>query len=267
MAVNKGEIGIYGVLRRDGGDNILARTDQVQDAKANKTQEQLNQEALNKAAIAAAHIANTENPHSVNKSQVGLGNVSNDAQVKRSEMGKPLGVATLDGLGRVPSAQLPSYVDDVLEYDTKDEFPKYGETGKIYVSTDTNLTYRWTGTQYTEISTSIALGETDSTAYPGNKGKELEGRLDQMASDYIKKQEGSTDVQIADGSTLSIGKFMGNLVYDSTTGELFIGHPSTIGTDITTDVISLPEATEDTAGLLSASDKSKINSLNWEIID
>jgi hypothetical protein len=37
-------------------------------------------------------------------------------------------------------------VDDVLEYDTKDEFPKYGETGKIYVSTDTNLTYRWTGT-------------------------------------------------------------------------------------------------------------------------
>jgi hypothetical protein len=42
MAVNKGEIGIYGVLRRDGGDNILARTDQVQDAKANKTQEQLN---------------------------------------------------------------------------------------------------------------------------------------------------------------------------------------------------------------------------------
>lgn len=188
MAVNKGEIGIYGVLRRDGGDNILARTDQVQDAKTNKTQEQLNQEALNKAAIVAAHIANTENPHSVSKSQVGLGNVSNDAQVKRTEMGKPLGVATLDGLGKVPSAQLPSYVDDALEYDTKDEFPKYGETGKIYVSTDTNLTYRWTGTQYTEISASIALGETDSTAYPGNKGKQLENRVDQK----VDKEEGKS---------------------------------------------------------------------------
>lgn len=199
MAVNKGEIGIYGVLRRDGGDNILARTDQVQDVKANKTQEQLNQEALNKAAIAAAHIANTENPHSVNKSQVGLGNVTNDAQVKRTEMGKPLGVATLDGLGKVPSAQLPSYVDDVLEYDTIDEFPKYGETGKIYVSTDTNLTYRWSGTQYTEISASIALGETDSTAYPGNKGKQLENRLDQK----VDKEEGKSLVPSEEISKLA----------------------------------------------------------------
>lgn len=139
MAVNKGEIGIYGVLRRDGGDNILARTDQVQDAKANKTQEQLNQEALNKAAIAAAHIANTENPHSVNKSQVGLGNVSNDAQVKRSEMGKPLGVATLDGLGKVPLAQLGNIDTQVML--VVDKLPNTDiKANKIYLVRNTDST-------------------------------------------------------------------------------------------------------------------------------
>lgn len=183
MAVNKGEIGIYGILRRDGGDNILAKTDQIQDDKLQKTQEQLNQEAVNGAALATAHIANTNNPHNVTKAQVGLDKVTNDEQVKRTEMGKPLGVATLDGLGKVPSSQLPAYVDDVVEYETVDDFPKYGESGKIYVETTTNLTYRWTGTQYIEISKSIGLGETDSTAYPGNKGKQVADELDTHIKD------------------------------------------------------------------------------------
>ena len=53
------------------------------------------------------HLANRSNPHSVTKSQVGLGNVTNDAQVKRSEMGKAGGVATLDTRGRIPAEQLP----------------------------------------------------------------------------------------------------------------------------------------------------------------
>ena len=45
--------------------------------------------------------------------------------------------------GKVPASQLPSYVDDVLEYDSKNDFPKPGETGKIYLDKSTNLTYRW----------------------------------------------------------------------------------------------------------------------------
>lgn len=105
------------------------------------------------------------------KTDVSLGNVTNDAQVKRSEMGKAGGVAQLDSGGKVPSSQLPSYVDDVLEYDNKAAFPATGETGKIYVDKATNKTYRWGGTAYVEISASIALGETSSTAYAGNKGK------------------------------------------------------------------------------------------------
>ena len=123
------------------------------------------------------HLANTANPHGVTKSQVGLGNVTNDAQVKRSEMGKAGGVATLDGTGQVPASQLPSFVDDVLEYASKSAFPARGETGKIYVALDTNLTWRWSGSAYVEISKSLALGETSSTAYPGDKGKTLAADL------------------------------------------------------------------------------------------
>ena len=81
--------------------------------------------------------------------------------------------ANLSDNGKVPANQLPSYVDDVLEYDTFNTFPTTGEDGKIYIAQDTNLTYRWSGTRYVEISQSLALGETSSTAYPGDKGKQL----------------------------------------------------------------------------------------------
>ena len=74
----------------------------------------------------------------------------------------------VDGL--VPAANLPSYVDDVIEAESKNKFPTTGESGKIYVALDTNLTYRWGGTEYVEISKSLALGETASTAYAGDKG-------------------------------------------------------------------------------------------------
>lgn len=73
--------------------------------------------------------------------------------------------------GKVPSSQLPSYVDDVLEFANLASFPATGENGKIYVAIDTNITYRWSGTGYAEISASLALGETSSTAYRGDRGK------------------------------------------------------------------------------------------------
>lgn len=91
--------------------------------------------------------------------------------VERSEIGAVNGVAGLDASGKVPTSQLPSYVDDVVEYENQEAFPKEGEAGKIYVDTTTNKTYRWSGSQYVEISASLALGETASTAYPGDKGK------------------------------------------------------------------------------------------------
>jgi hypothetical protein len=81
------------------------------------------------------------------------------------------GLAELDGAGKVPSSQLPSYVDDVVEYATLSAFPVTGEAGKIYLALDTNLTYRWGGSSYIEISPSLALGETSSSAYRGDRGK------------------------------------------------------------------------------------------------
>lgn len=74
--------------------------------------------------------------------------------------------------GQIPASQLPSFVDDVVEYSAKTYFPILGETGKIYVDTSTNLAYRWSGSTYAEISPSLALGETQSTAFRGDLGKE-----------------------------------------------------------------------------------------------
>ena len=135
-----------------------------------------------------AHVGDTANPHSVTKAQVGLVNVDNVQQYSASnpppiptpaevgaipstEKGSAGGVAELDANGMVPSAQLPSYVDDVLEYASLSAFPATGESGKIYVALDTNKTYRWSGSAYVEISPSLALGETSSTAYRGDRGK------------------------------------------------------------------------------------------------
>ncbi|MGV8136493.1 MAG: hypothetical protein AB2L20_14890 [Mangrovibacterium sp.] len=120
------------------------------------------------------HVASTANPHGVTKAQVGLGDADNT-----SDANKPISTAQaavnavkadLVG-GKVPSEQLPAYVDDVLEYDNLAVFPASGEIGKIYVAKDTNLTYRWSGSAYVEISKSLALGETFATAYRGDRGK------------------------------------------------------------------------------------------------
>ena len=106
-------------------------------------------------------------------------NVS-DFNLFKNSKGQHGGLAELDSTGKVPSSQLPSYVDDVIEgYYYNSKFYKEeshtneiaGESGKIYTDLGNNKTYRWSGTTYTEISASLALGETSSTAYPGNLGK------------------------------------------------------------------------------------------------
>lgn len=81
------------------------------------------------------------------------------------------GVAELDSSGKVPAAQLPSFVDDVIEVTDYASLPATGESGKIYITLDDNKTYRWGGSTYVEISESLALGETSTTAYRGDRGK------------------------------------------------------------------------------------------------
>ena len=84
--------------------------------------------------------------------------------VKLSELGQPNGVATLNDSGKISSEQLPSYVDDVLEYPNNLQFPIPGETGKIYVALDTGRTYRWSGSLYIE----IAKAPTPQSSYSGS---------------------------------------------------------------------------------------------------
>ena len=83
-----------------------------------------------------------------------------DAAIPGAQKGQPNGVAGLDGNGTVPASQLPSYVDDVLEFDSFATLPATGETGKIYITKDTNSQYRWSGTQY--ILLTASPGSTDA---------------------------------------------------------------------------------------------------------
>lgn len=90
-----------------------------------------------------------------------------------TEIGVSNGVASLDASGRVPAAQLPAFVDDVLEYASLSAFPATGESGKLYLALDTSMLYRWTGSTYAQIApggASLVLGETSSTAYRGDRG-------------------------------------------------------------------------------------------------
>lgn len=107
-----------------------------------------------------------------------------------TEKGSPGGVATLDGTGKVPATQLPGFVDDVVDCyivsgstaftegwlsETEDGAALHPESGKIYIvvsaGTYYNKQYRWSGSVYAEISSSLALGETASTAFRGDLGK------------------------------------------------------------------------------------------------
>lgn len=105
---------------------------------------------------------------------------SNDANVAvtpntlwrylQSIKGENNGIASLDGTGKVPPSQLPSYVDDVLEFANKASFPTTGEGSKIYIDLSTNKVYRWGGSTYVEVSSPLAIGNTTGTAYDGGLG-------------------------------------------------------------------------------------------------
>lgn len=100
--------------------------------------------------------------------------------VTNSKIGVASGIASLDENGHVPSSQLPSYVDDVIEAENFAALPTAGEASKIYVTLDTNKTYRWSGSAYVEISASIAIGTTTGTAYDGALGAKLRQDVDTL---------------------------------------------------------------------------------------
>lgn len=155
--------------------------------------------------------------------------------------GAPNGLASLNESGIIPSAQLPSYVDDVIEVDTFRNLPGTGESGKIYIVRDTNLTYRWSGTDYVEISKSLALGETSSTAYSGDKGKATTDKLNRIPDKLI------TD-------TVNVNQSTTNAVLNFTT---YRQEAQQVGRN----TLTITSATISQAGLMSSSDKTKLDGL------
>lgn len=119
-----------------------------------------------------------------------------------SNKGVAGGYASLDGAGKVPAIQLPSYVDDVLEYVDLAAFPVTGESAKIYIAIDTNKTYRWTGTLYVEISASP--GSTDSVT------------------------EGSTNLYFTNTRARAAISVTGSLSYNSSTGVISYTQPTNV---------------------------------------
>ena len=83
----------------------------------------------------------------------------------RAKLGVSEGAASLDASGKVPTSQLPSFVDDVVEVAGIDNAPETGEPGKIYVDTLTNKTYRWSGTAYVEIPASDIITPSELNGY------------------------------------------------------------------------------------------------------
>lgn len=155
--------------------------------------------------------------------------------------GAPNGLASLNESGIIPSAQLPSYVDDVIEVDTFSNLPGTGESGKIYIVQDTNLTYRWSGTDYVEISKSLALGETSSTAYPGDKGKATTDKLNRIPDKLI-----TDTVNVNQSTTEAVLNF---ITYRQEAQQ--VGR----------NTLTITSATTSQAGLMSSSDKTKLDGL------
>lgn len=251
MDIKNNDVKVLGRIAAITVDGIVADAQQIYDElyAGGEFQSKINSDVKSwideVSADLQSHVNNKSNPHGVTKGQVGLSNVTNDAQVKRTEMGTVNGVATLNESGKVPSTQLPSYVDDVLEYANVSSFPQTGETGKIYVALDTNLTYRWTGSTYVEISQSLALGETSSTAYPGDKGAANRAAINSLPPDIL--------------AYLSIGSRYPN--YLSLMKISYSKSGMSYDKPESGDSLELPAATPKFAGLMTAANCADFNEL------
>lgn len=168
--------------------------------------------------------------------------LQNNINAINNSKGVANGIATLDQNGLVPSSQLPSYVDDVIEVSTFSALPDTGESGKIYITQDTNLTYRWSGTAYVEISQSLALGETSSTAYAGDKGKVTTDKLNRIPNKLIVDTDGVT-YNDPDSVVLKY------TFYKQQEQET------------STNIHTINAATTATPGIMTAADKTKLNGL------
>ena len=163
-------------------------------------------------------------------------------KLSTSLKGAPNGLAELDSNGKVLASQLPSYVDDVLEFASVSNFPAEGDSGIIYVDTATNISYRWSGSTYVRVASDLALGETSSTAYRGdygaaayahgvtNKGSAYENGMYKITTNAEGHVTNATAVQQNDLTSLGMATRDSNATegnfaaFDSTGNPVDSGH-------------------------------------------
>lgn len=187
--------------------------------------------------------------------------ISSKLQDFINSKGSANGIASLDEQGVVPSAQLPSYVDDVIDvYATYDKSaegvlsniqlfsnqekttPITPESGKIYIDVEGNYQFRWTGTQYATVGAPTVLGEVTGTAYDGGKGKALSDTINKMSDKVV----------------------VGPTIVTSSTNNVVIKYQThfTSTNSNSEDSYTINAATTSQAGVMSAADKQKLDTIN-----
>ena len=133
------------------------------------------------------------------------------------------GYASLDGSGKVPSNELPSYVDDVVEVANYAALPVTGETGKIYVTLDTNKCYRWSGSVYVQVAQGVdTLTTTGTSGAATLVGSTL--NIPQYQGVLTNPVTGTgTAGQVAYFSGTSAVTGSANLFWDAVNGRLGVG--------------------------------------------
>ena len=200
----------------------------------------LGSKTLTAADVGAATASHTHSISQVTGLQTALDNKLDDTQ-----KGAANGLAELDATGKVPSAQLPSYVDDVLEYAAAANFPATGETGKLYVALDTNDVYRWSGSAYVKVSDAVSSADqasklatprtislsgdvSGSTSFDGSANVSITATVadnshNHTASNISDFTEAVQDIIGAD----VVGSGAISVSYNDTTGDTTITHVDT----------------------------------------
>lgn len=194
-----------------------------------------------------------------------IDDVNEDLQDFKALKGQPNGLAELDGNGKVPASQLPSYVDDVMDAyatytvsptgvlqniqlyaDAEHETPIVGERDKIYVNVtpgEVSYQFRWSGSQWVHIdSNAIIIGDITGTAYDGGKGKAMENVVNSMPDNLLSTfQLDQTDVNNITISLTGVEKSGGKYVQSTLSN------------------ITITPATNTVAGLMTGAEKIAIN--------
>jgi hypothetical protein len=239
------------------------------DARAEYDQVQMQKIQEEEEARAAADTALE------NKLQTNINNLEKKHDDFVATKGKANGFASLDGNGLVPSSQLPSYVDDVIEvyatYDVSETGklsniklysdpdhanPITGESGKIYLNItqdEPSYQFRWSGTQFVDSNTSsLILGEVTGTAYDGGKGKAL-ANWRKSLNDHLKFYSHIKDNRAWTRNATEVRLNFDCSDFGNTASVHTYNQP-------------IPAATKDLAGVQTAADKKLFDSIPWGII-